>query len=524
MATKSINKWQYGDFQTPFNLAQKVVNVLKNNHNIDPDIIIEPTCGKGAFVKAAYEGFENANILGFEINKEYVNEANLFTSAVSDSERISVKEADFFSTDWNKVLSSLTGYILIIGNPPWVTNSELGTLNSKNLPEKSNFQNRKGIEAITGSGNFDISEWMLLQHINWLSKRNGAVAFLCKYAVARKVMKQVSKSADHHFTGHIYPIDAKANFNASVEACLFILTTDNGSENCEVYENLDSSLPSHIIGERDSFIISDIDHYEKWRHLRGQDARYVWRSGVKHDCSKVMELLPENEGYKNGLGEIINLEREYVYPLLKSSDVGNCRVNSYRKVVLITQKIVGEETSSIKIMAPRTWKYLHEHEDYLSRRKSSIYNNKPPFSVFGIGSYTFKEWKIAISGFYKKLNFNLVGPLDGKTVAFDDTVNFLSFDSEDEARFIHSLIVSKPSLELLESMIFWDEKRPITVDILRRLSLKEIAKELGVLVQYKRWSDIQSTTSTGQLELGISEDRSTYETSKAANKRLQRTI
>ncbi len=507
MATKSINKWQYGDFQTPINLARKVVDVLKKNHNIEPDVVIEPTCGKGAFIKAAYEGFEHANILGFEINKEYVNEANLLTSTTSDSERVSVKEADFFNTDWDDVLSRLTGHILIIGNPPWVTSSELGVLNSKNLPEKSNFQNRKGIEAITGAGNFDISEWMLLQHINWLSKRNGTIAFLCKYAVARKVMKQVSKSAEHHFTGHIYPIDAKANFNASVEACLFILTTDSGSANCEVYKNLESSLPSHIIGERDGFMVSDIGHYEKWRHLRGQDVRYIWRSGVKHDCSKVMELSPENKGYKNGLGEIINLEREYVYPLLKSSDVGNSRVDSYRKVVIITQKSVGEETSSIKNKAPITWKYLQEHEDYLSRRKSSIYKNKPSFSVFGIGSYTFKEWKIAISGFYKKLNFNLVGPLDEKIVAFDDTVNFLSFDSEDEAKFIYSLVTSKPSLEFLESMIFWDEKRPITIDILRRLSLKEIAKELDVLVQYKEWSEIQLAKSTGQLELGISEGK-----------------
>ena len=161
---------------------------------------------------------------------------------------------------------------------------------------------------------------------------------------------------------------------------------------------------------------------------------------------------------------------------------------------------------------------MHDHEDYLSRRKSSIYKNKPPFSVFGVGPYTFKEWKIAISGFYKKLNFNLVGPLDGKPVAFDDTVNFLSFDTEDEARFIYSLIISKHSLEFLESMIFWDEKRPITVDILRRLSLKEIAKELGAIAQYKQWSEIQSETSTGQLELGIAEHGLTYEAKKAANK------
>ncbi len=77
MAKKSVDKWQFGDFQTPLILARKVVEVLKRNHGINPDIIIEPTCGKGAFVCASYEGFNNSNILGFEINPCYVDEANL---------------------------------------------------------------------------------------------------------------------------------------------------------------------------------------------------------------------------------------------------------------------------------------------------------------------------------------------------------------------------------------------------------------------------------------------------------------
>lgn len=52
---KSIEKWEFGDFQTPFMLAQKVVEVLKRNHIISPAHVIEPTCGKGAFLLAAAE-------------------------------------------------------------------------------------------------------------------------------------------------------------------------------------------------------------------------------------------------------------------------------------------------------------------------------------------------------------------------------------------------------------------------------------------------------------------------------------
>jgi hypothetical protein len=510
MAKKSIDKWQYGDFQTPDELARKVVDTLKCNHGLEPDVIIEPSCGKGAFIRAACEGFKESKILGYDINKVYIDDAKSSITNYKNSKNVSLRDSDFFSTDWEKVISDQTGYILIIGNPPWVTSSELGLLNSANLPEKSNFQNRRGIEAITGSGNFDISEWMLLRYVDWLSKREGAIALLCKYSVARKVMRQVRESSGLRFFGHIYPIDAKAYFGASVEACLFVLTTDSGNADYEVYKDLDSKTPSHVIGERDGLIVSDVMAYEHWKHLSGQDARYIWRSGVKHDCSTIMELEPLDDAYVNGLGENISLERDYIYPLLKSSDLGNGRTDSYRKVVLVTQKTVGEDTSTIQKIAPKTWRYLTAHKEYLAKRKSSIYRNKPPYSVFGIGAYTFKKWKIAISGLYKKLHFGLVGPLDGKVVVFDDTVNFLSFDTEAEARFVFSLITSKPSLEFLDAMIFWDEKRPITADILRRLSLKAVAKELGVLDQYLLWIGATHDTSFGQLELGIAESKPRY--------------
>jgi hypothetical protein len=38
-------------------------------------------------------------------------------------------------------------------------------------------------------------------------------------------------------------------------------------------------------------------------------------------------------------------------------------------------------------------------------------------------------------------------------------------------------------------MIFWDEKRPITIDILGRLSLEAVAMELGLLEKYLQWAD-----------------------------------
>ena len=116
----------------------------------------------------------------------------------------------------------------------------------------------------------------------------------------------------------------------------------------------------------------------------------------------------------------------------------------------------------------------------LGSRGSSIYRNKPPFSIFGVGPYTFAPWKIAISGFYKRLMFVRVGPVDGKPVVLDGTINFLPCTCEAEADFLAGILTSEPATEFFYSMVSWDEKRPITVELLRRLSLRKLSAELGM--------------------------------------------
>jgi hypothetical protein len=59
-------------------------------------------------------------------------------------------------------------------------------------------------------------------------------------------------------------------------------------------------------------------------------------------------------------------------------------------------------------------------------------------------------------------------------------------------------------------MIFWDEKRPITIDILKRLSLKAVAREVGVLETYLQWTKTIDIASNGQLELELVEQPSPF--------------
>lgn len=106
-------------------------------------------------------------------------------------------------------MEKLDKNILVIGNFPWVTNAHQGVIGSKNLPQKTNFQERSGLDAITGKSNFDISEWMLIRMIQCLQKRKACLAMLCKTSVSRKLLSYIYSQGIYLEYCAIYKIDAK---------------------------------------------------------------------------------------------------------------------------------------------------------------------------------------------------------------------------------------------------------------------------------------------------------------------------
>lgn len=461
------NKKEFGDFQTPDYLAQDVCQKLLEL-GIVADNIIEPTCGVGGFVLSAVKSFPKSKVYGFEINGDYIQ---VLTSRIEEHRgtNAEVIQADFFATDWKNIISKINGSIMVLGNLPWVTNSTQGSLGSENLPQKNNFQNFKGLDAVTGKANFDISEWMLLEVMSWLDNRPGSIAMLVKTAVARKIIAHAEKNRSPLTSAKIFKINAKQAFDAAVEACLVVLEFDKSKQanfDYSVYESLNSDEHT-TIGHRDGLTISNLDSYEKHSHLIGGSS-IKWRSGIKHDLSSVMELTKEGGKLVNGLGEEVDLEPDLLFPLMKGSDVGGTK-EWRNKYVLVTQSFVGEDTSYIKDKFPKTWNYLISHSEKLDARGSIIYKKNPRFSIFGVGDYTFKSWKIAICGLYKSLNFRLITPIENKATVFDDTVYFISFDTENEARAALSYLQKEEVRALLDSLIFWDDKRPIKTGVLNVL-------------------------------------------------------
>jgi len=177
-----------GDFQTPLSLARMCCKWLVKL-GVNPDVIIEPTCGIGSFLRASDEVFpHNPEILGYEISPHYT------VIAQSLNYKFRVKRQDFFSCDWSLELNTYldsNSEILFLGNPPWVTISRLTELGY--APDiKRNKGAVFGVGAgINGKSNFDVSEWMVLKLIDALKSKKGHIALILKESVARKLIQRI---------------------------------------------------------------------------------------------------------------------------------------------------------------------------------------------------------------------------------------------------------------------------------------------------------------------------------------------
>jgi methylase of polypeptide subunit release factors len=493
-------KKEYGDFQTPPALARRVAALIAQEGK-RYGTIIEPTCGVGALLEAAAEEFgKSPAYLGFDVNPDYVRAAGAALDRIGTPNG-KVQQRDFYTVDWRQFLSEQAGPILIIGNPPWITNAEMGVINGKNLPEKSNFQGHAGLDAMTGKANFDISEWMLVRLAEAFPTHGGTLAMLVKTIVARKLLARCWSTDAPVVGAAVYPIDAAEHFDAAVDASLVVIEFGEGAnpKRAQVYGQLSRAIrPVATIALEDGTLIADLDAHRRTKHLAG-GSPLRWRSGIKHDCSKVMELEFNDRQLKNGLGEVLDLEPDYLLPMFKTSEVAAGRVDDCRRRMLVTQRCIGEQTADIADRAPKTWSYLQRHRALLNKRGSSIYRGKPEFSIFGVGDYTFSLWKVAISGMYKSLRFVKIGPCHAKPVVFDDTTNFIPCPSEAAATLLLRLLDSDEARMFYKSFIFWDAKRPITVELLTRLNIYSLAESQGVSDKFIRLFGNETTVTSKKL-------------------------
>jgi hypothetical protein len=229
-----------------------------------------------------------------------------------------------------------------------------------------------------------------------------------------------------------------------------------------------------------------------------------------------MEFERVNGHFGTGRGQVVHLENDLVHGILKSSELKGGVITIAKKSTIVTQRKVGQDTAYIERLFPETFAYLDAHREQFAGRKSSIYRGKPPFSIFGIGDYSFLPYKVAVSGLYKSPSFTLVLPENGKPLMLDDTCYFIGFEKKIGAGIAYALLNSPLVKDLLDAISFPDAKRIFTKEILMRIDLVAVAESVkfveiekslesiglcGIVKESDFHDFCQALQSTGQLQL-----------------------
>lgn len=476
-----MESYALGDWQTPPTLAREIVDASRR-YGFTWSRVLEPTCGVGNFVEAVITDPAPQEVIGIDIQSRYIKTAR---QRFADAEKATLNflEADFFTLDLERdVTWDSSGPLLVLGNPPWVTNAAISARGDNRRAPVSDAHGLSGLDAITGAANFDLTESISMKLLTQLPHGGLIVALLMKTSVARRVLTRAHKLDLPVCRALMVRIDAKASFGATVDACLLVLQLQSSPVKPEfpavaVYESLRSSQPSKRMGFADGQMVADIDAYQQIAWADGASP-VKWRQGIKHDAAEVLELTVSGDELRNRRNQVVEVESDWIYPLIKGSMLYNGNVADAPLRVILTQRSLADDTEEIAAQAPRLWSYLERHADVFARRKSRIYRSRPRFAMFGVGEYSFSDYKAAISGLHKIPRVRLVPPIEGRPAMLDDTCYFAESVGPAQAAILTALLNSEPALELLNALMFVDAKRPVTARLLRRINLSAILARL----------------------------------------------
>jgi hypothetical protein len=171
-------------------------------------------------------------------------------------------------------------------------------------------------------------------------------------------------------------------------------------------------------------------------------ADYGIRHGVKDDAKAVYGLDRETIRARG-------LEPDHVYPYLKSKHVVKYGLFGY-DLHLVPQRRAGEENeAAVREETPNTYAYLDDHRERLDERGSSWFDGGPFYALFGLGPYTWADYKVVWCRLGFKPHFAVVSTVDDpelgeKPVVPGDHCMFVATDDRAEAHYLCALLNSAP--------------------------------------------------------------------------------
>ena len=396
-----------GAFYTPDWLADHVLDTIGWQPD---DELLDPTCGDGAFLRAALRRRRAANpgasadellhgLRGIDIDPLAVRAAR----AALGGRRAPVHVGD--------ALDATASARFVVGNPPWVRWSALPRDYAARVKPRCQALGVFGSDRWVGGIETDFSTVITYHALRSLLAPGGTLAFLLPGTVFANEASEGFRRFDGAKVVLVEDYEALRPFDgASTHPTLLVLKRDERTTYPVPYrvhrrDGVESLLAAPIPGtDAGPWLKGTADQHAQWRGIFGRGG-YRARKGVTTDLNGVFFVRVHEQA--NGVATVSNVpslgrkdvprvtaqvEAEHLFPLLRGRDFGA----EPSMHVLIPQRGMHGD-ADLPRTAPLTHAYLERFRPALERRSSlrRYQRGKPYWSLWNVGPYTFSPHKVA---------------------------------------------------------------------------------------------------------------------------------
>ncbi|WP_224268916.1 N-6 DNA methylase [Haloprofundus salinisoli] len=493
-----------GEYYTPRGLAELALPA-----DCAAETVLDPSCGAGVFLTATIDRKRAAlsdltprraleritsTVVGVDLNPVAVRCARLayllaLTPLLADADsptvELPVHLGDSLGLGGESAEPSHAALPttdlradVLVGNPPWLTWERLSERARSRWRERHidrlDLLPRRGAERLLGHANDDLSVPFVWVCIERYLKEGGRAAFVLKRDLrsgpAGRLLRQLRVGDRPLSLRRVEDFGGLAPFGDQVRAAaaLYQFAADADTEfpvslrtwrarrgrvGSPAFDCLDA-MQRTLDTETTALVPVDIeDPAGSWVRVDAERAAlgpcaHEIRHGLKDDAKDVFTVDDRM---------VSTLEPAHLYPYLRSKHVVKFGLFGHDRH-LVPQRRTNEENESELVRdAPRTYEYLTDHRESLDARASTWFDGGPFYNLFGLGPYTWADYKVVWCRLGFKPHFVVVSTVEDpelgeKTVVPGDHCMFVATDDRREAHLLCGLLNSAPYQRCLREL------------------------------------------------------------------------
>ncbi len=478
----------------------------------------------------------------FDFNKRIKNEGiildnfeqeeiDIFYTKITELHKVNKNQI------WAKIILNSFAPLLfnnfshVIGNPPWIKWDFLSKEYRNKLSvlylDIYKLFSHKGMKASLGYAHDDISILFTYIAMDKYLRDNGKLTFVLKQTLYKSIAGEQFRTFIIEKTNSSTPIKClgvhdllKLNpFGQGQETSIVTLEKNNTNTYPVPYyqwnKNIRSKFKHSDISKyvKENCSITNLDaypdpmtgsHTAPWiiiptgqalPHISKNKSFYKARHGVVNDLNSVflLDIISKTQdgiriknlgdkGKKKTKTITKNIETDLIYPLIKPRDTKKWGITTYQYMIVPQIKAGDNNESELRTELPQSYSFLKSFESEFGTRKSKWFygGDKPFYSLFGIGTYTFQKYKIVWCCMSYLPNFSVVSDIEDefigtKTFIPDNTIGYISVDNENEAYYICSILNSN-KIKALFSLRSSKSKWGLSIEMINNVPIREFNK------------------------------------------------